>query len=143
MLDGESQANNNSQTKVRRENSPVISYSVLLCKENLRQNINLDPFIVDFNSLALTGGSKICFFSYCDTYGDQSLNYSFIEDNNKVTIRKSKNQKPDEKDTVKLNTWLASIDNRKDMNFDNVFNLFEDAKKTLTGIVETIVEDEL
>lgn len=143
LLDGESQANNNSQTKVRRENSPVISYSVLLCKENLRQNINLDPFIIDFNSLALTGGSKICFFSYCDTYGDQSLNYSFIEDNSKVTLRKSTNQKPDEKDTAKLNTWLASVNNRKDMNFDNVFNLFEDAKKTLTGIEETIVEDEL
>ncbi|MBK8846302.1 MAG: hypothetical protein IPO27_06900 [Bacteroidetes bacterium] len=143
LLDGESQANNNSQARVKRESTPVISYSVLLCKENLRQNINLDPFVIDFNSLGLTGGSKICFFSFCDTYGDQSLNYSFIEDTSKITIRKSKNQKPDEKDTIALNKWLANNDNKKDMNFDNVINLFDDAKRTLTGAEETITDDEL
>lgn len=143
LLDGESQANNNSQTKVRRENTPVISYSVLLCKDNLRQNINLDPFIIDFNSLALSGGSKICIFSFSDVFGDKSLNYSFIEDNSKITIRKSKNPKPDEKDTAAVNKWLSSNENKKDMNFDNVINLFEDAKKSLTGIEESITQDEL
>ncbi|RDJ93956.1 hypothetical protein B4Q13_18295 [Lacticaseibacillus rhamnosus] len=58
-MEGDSQTNNN-QDKVRKENSPVISYAVLLFKENYRQNINMVPFIIDYNGLALTGGSKIC-----------------------------------------------------------------------------------
>ncbi len=142
LLDGESKANN-SQTKVRIENTPVISYSVLLCKGNLRQNINLDPFIIDYNSLALTGGSKVCIFSCCGTAKDKVLNYSFIEDNSIMPIRKSNNAKPDEKDTVAVNSWLSIEGNKKDMNLDNVIKLFEDAQKSLTGLEENIIQDEL
>ncbi|MEP7168336.1 MAG: hypothetical protein ABI855_03110 [Bacteroidota bacterium] len=143
LLEGDSQANNNNQGKVKKETAPVISYSVLLCKENLRQNINLDPFIIDYNALGLTGGSKICFFSYCNTYDDLSLNYAFIEDNSKVTVKKSKNPKPDDKDGQAINKWLANPENRKDMNFDNVFHLFHEAKKTLAGIEESTADDSL
>jgi hypothetical protein len=143
LLEGDSQANNNNQGKVRNETSPVISYSVLLCKENIRQNINLVPFIIDYNALGLAGGSKICFYSFCNTYDDLNLNYSFIEDNSKVTIKKSKNQRPDDKDTQAINKWLANIDNRKDMNFDNVFNLFNEVKKTLAGLEDETTEDAL
>jgi hypothetical protein len=142
ILEGDSQANNN-QGKVRKENSPVISYAVLLFKENYRQNINMVPFIIDYNGLALTGGSKICFYSFCNTYDDLNLNYSFIEDNSKVTIKKSRNPMPDEKDITAINKWLANPENRKDMNFDNVFNLFNEAKKTLAGLEEEIIEDKL
>ena len=99
------------------------------------------PFIIDYNGLADTGGSKICFYSYCDTYDDLDLNYSFIEDNSKVVIKKSGNPKPDEKDVRAINSWLGKKENRKDMNFDNVFNLFYEAKKTLTGIEEETTED--
>jgi hypothetical protein len=103
----------------------------------------MDPFIIDYNGLALAGGSKICFYSYCNTYDDLNLNYRFIEDNSKVTIKKSKNPKPDDTDAQAINRWLANPENRKDMNFDNVFNLFNDAKKALTGMEEEAIEDVL
>ena len=141
LLEGDTQANNNNQGKVKKEKYPVISYSVLLCKENLRQNINLVPFIIDYNALGLNGGSKICFYSFCNTYDDLNLNYSFIEDNSKVTIKRSKNPKP--ADEQAINKWLANPENQKDMNFDNVFNLFNEAKKTLTGLEEESAEDTL
>lgn len=141
LLEGDSQTNNNSQGKVRKETSPVVSYAVLLFKGNYRQNINLVPFIIDYNGLALTGGSKICFYSHCNTYDDLNLNYSFIEDNSKVTIKKSSNPMPEDQNTHAINRWLANTENRKDMNFDHVFNLFNEAKKTLAGIEEETPED--
>ncbi len=141
LLEGDSQANNNNQSKVKQENSPVISYSVLLIKENIRQYINLVPFVIDYNALGLAGGSKICFYSFCNTYDDLNLNYSFIEDNSKVTIKKSKNPEP--KDDQSVNKWLASEANRRDMNFDNVFNLFSEAKRILAGLEEETAEDTL
>jgi len=141
LLEGDSQANNINQGKVRKETSPIISYAVLLFKDNYRQNINMVPFIIDYNGLALTGGSKICFYSFCNTYDDLNLNYSFIEDNSKVTIKKSRNPKPNDKDIQAVNKWLANPENRKDMNFDNVFNLFNEAKKTLAGLEEESTED--
>ena len=141
LLEGDSQANNNNQSKVKQENSPVISYSVLLIKENIRQYINLVPFVIDYNALGLAGGSKICFYSFCNTYDDLNLNYSFIEDNSKVTIKRSKNPEP--RDDQSANKWLASEANRKDMNFDNVFNLFSEAKRILAGLEEETAEDTL
>ncbi|GAA0877236.1 hypothetical protein GCM10009119_02040 [Algoriphagus jejuensis] len=141
LLVGESQANSNSQSKVRRESSPVISHAVILFKDNYRQNINLDPFIIDFNGLALSGGSKICFYSYCNTFGNLDLNFSFIEDNSPEIVRKSDNPKPDASNLNSLNGWLSKKENRRDMNFDKVYSLFFQAKKTLTGIEEEATED--
>ncbi|MBN7815639.1 hypothetical protein [Algoriphagus pacificus] len=141
LLDGEIQFNT-SQSKVRRENSPLISHAVILFKDNYRKNINLGPFIIDFNGMALTGGSKICFYSYCNTYDDMNLNFSFIEDNSRVVIRKSDNPKPEDSDLNALNKWLSMKENRKDMNFDKVYSLFYQAKKTLTGIEEESTEDQ-
>ncbi|MFN3997419.1 hypothetical protein [Algoriphagus sp.] len=141
LLGGEIQSNTISQNSVRKESKPLISHAVIIFKDNYKQNINLDPFVLDFNGLALSGGSKICFYSHCNTYEDQSLNFSFIEDNTKETITKSSNPKPDESNLNALNGWLAKKENRKDMNFDKVYNLFFEAKKTLTGIEEEIQED--
>ncbi len=141
LLVGENLANNDSQSNVRRESSPVISHAVIIFKDNYRENINLDPFIIDFNGLKLDGGSKICFYSHANTYDDLNLNYSFIEDNSKVIIKKSSNPKPSDSSLNTLNTWLSKKDNRIDMNFDKVYSLFFEAKKTLTGIEEETTED--
>lgn len=141
LLVGESLVNNESQSNVRRESSPVISHAVIIFKDNYRENINLDPFIIDFNGLKLDGGSKICFYSHANTYDDLNLNYSFIEDNSKVIIKKSSNPKPNDSSLNTLNTWLSKKDNRIDMNFDKVYSLFFEAKKTLTGIEEETTED--
>jgi hypothetical protein len=108
LLEHDNMANNINQGRVRKEKSPVISYAVLLFKENIRQNINMVPFIIDYNALGLAGGSKICFYSFCNTYDDLNLNYSFIEDNSKVTIKKSSNPKPDDKDIQAINKWLGN-----------------------------------
>lgn len=140
LLDGLNQDNNSNQGKVRKENSPVISYSVLLCKDSLIPYINLAPFVVDYNALANNGGSKICFYSYCNTIGELSLTYTFIDDNHKVAIKNSGNPKPEEKE---INRWLGNPKNRIDMNFDNVFNLFNEAKKNLAGLVEDTSDEEL
>jgi hypothetical protein len=141
LLVGESQNNTTSQSKVRRESSPVISHAVILFKDNYRQNINLDPFIIDFNGLALSGGSKICFYSSCNTFGNLNLNFSFIEDNSPEIVRKSDNPKPDVSNLKSLNGWLSKKEIRKDMNFDKVYSLFFQAKKILTGIEEEATED--
>ncbi|WP_372757456.1 hypothetical protein [Mariniflexile sp.] len=142
LLDGENQANNNSNGKIRKDSTPVTSYAVLLFKDNYQQNINLVPFIIDYNGLADSGGSKICFYSFCNTFDDMNLNYSFIEDNSKVTIKKSGNIKPDDTDVRAINKWLSDKENRKDMNFDNVFDLFYKAKKALAGIEKETEIDE-
>ncbi len=141
LLVGESLANNESQSNVRRESSPVISHAVIIFKDNYRENINLDPFIIDLNGLKLAGGSKICFYSHVNTYDDLNLNYSFIEDNSKETIKKSSNPRPSDSNLNILNTWLSKKENRIDMNFDKVYSLFFEAKKTLTGIEEETTED--
>jgi hypothetical protein len=99
------------------------------------------PFIIDYNGMALTGGSKICFYSHCSTFDDLSLNFNFIEDNAKVNIKKSDNPKPGDREPIAINSWLSVPENRKDMNFDNVFHLFQEAKKALTGIEEEASQD--
>jgi len=136
LLDGDGLPDNNAQAKVRKDNAPLISYAVLLFKDNYRENINMDPFIIDYNGLSLSGSSKICFYSYCNAYGDLGLNYSFIEDNNMVSINKSNNPKPDDANIGAINRWLSKPDNRKDLNFDKVYTLFHEAKKALAGIEE-------
>ncbi|MDO7173838.1 hypothetical protein [Mariniflexile sp. AS56] len=142
LLEGDTQANNNNSGKIRKDTTPVSSYAVLLFKENYQQNINMVPFIIDYNGLADSGGSKICFYSFCNTFDDMNLNYNFIEDNSKVTIKKSGNLKPDDNDVRAINGWLSNKENRKDMNFDNMFDLFYKAKKALVGIEEDTTIDE-
>jgi len=141
LLGGDIQTNTISENRVRREPKPLLSHAVIIFKDNYKENINLDPFVIDFNGLALSGGSKICFYSHCNIYEDSSLNFSFIEDNSKESIKKSSNPKPDDSNSNVLNGWLSKKENRKDMNFDKVYNLFFEAKKTLTGIEEEIPED--
>ncbi|MFC5624134.1 hypothetical protein [Algoriphagus winogradskyi] len=141
LLIGESLANNESQSNVRRESSPVISHAVIIFKDNYRNNINLDPFIIDLNGLKLEGGSKICFYSHANTYDDLSLNYSFIEDNSKEVISKSDNPRPSDSSLNVLNSWLSKKGNRIDMNLDKVYSLFFEAKKALTGVEEEFAED--
>jgi len=142
LLDGNNPANNASMSKVKNENKPVISHAIIIFKgDDYKENINLGPFIIDFNGLGLLDGSKICFYSCCDTYDDLSLSYSFIEDNSIVKLKISDNPRPVPTDPNGLNRWLASKDNRKIMNFDKVYSLFFEAKKILTGIEEETTED--
>jgi len=85
-----------SQSKVRRESSPVISHAVILFKDNYRQNINLDRLSLTFNGLGFTAAQQICFYSHLQHFGNLDLNFSFIEDNSKMEIvRKSDNPKAD------------------------------------------------
>lgn len=140
LLEGDS-FSNNDQGKIRKDKSPINSYAVLLFKDNYRQNTNLVPFIIDYNGLAGSGGTKICFYSFCDVYNQGDLNYQFIEDNSTVLIKKSENPKPDDNDTQALNKWLADKDNQKDLNLDNVYNLFYESKKTFTGIEEKDIDN--
>ena len=68
---------------------------------------------------------------------DNSLVYHFLEDNSRVNIADS--------GTIKQHTdinelWM-DLERRKNMRFDTVFRLFQEAKKTVAGI-EVVEEDD-
>ena len=122
---------NVNQEKLNYAEAPINTDAVLLYKGSYQQNINLFPFIIDVNALAFEGGAKICFYSSHDN-ADGSLNYNFLEDNSIVNIINT--------ETLgtggDINELLIDPKKRKDMRFDSVFALFQEAKKAVTGIEE-------
>ncbi|MEO6230888.1 MAG: hypothetical protein ABJB11_24630 [Ferruginibacter sp.] len=117
------------QEKLRFEEVPINTDAVILYKESYRENLNLFPFIIDMNALSVTGGQKICFYA-AKANADDSLNYSFIEDNSQVNIKNTNTVKPG----IDINELLLDPSKLKDMRYDTVFNLFREAKKAITGI---------
>jgi hypothetical protein len=117
------------QEKLKYEESPINTDAVLLYKETYRQSLNLFPFIIDINGLSMDGGQKICFYTAKGNM-DGSLSYSFIEDNSVVKVKNTKTLRPG----IEINELLADPAKLKDMRYDAVFNLFREAKITITGI---------
>lgn len=122
---------NINQEKVNYAEAPINTDAVLLYKGTYQQNVNLFPFIIDVNALAYEGGAKICFYA-CHDNADGSLNYNFLEDNSKVNIANTETIKPG----IDINELLMDPKKRKDMRFDSVFTLFQEAKKAVTGMEE-------
>jgi len=122
---------NINQEKLNYAEVPINTDAVLLYKGNYQQNLNLFPFVIDVNALALEGGAKICFYASHNN-SDDSLNYSFLEDNSLVNIINTETLKPG----LDINEILMDPGKKKDMRFDTVFALFREAKKAITGIEE-------
>lgn len=120
---------NVNQERVNYAEAPINTDAVLLYKGSYQQNLNLFPFIIDVNALAFEGGAKICFYASNDN-ADGSLNYNFLEDNSLVNITNTETLKPG----CDINELLLDPKKRKDMRFDTVFTLFQEAKKAVTGI---------
>ena len=120
---------NINQDKINYTEVPVNTDAVLLYKGNYQQNLNLFPFVIDVNALALEGGAKICFYTSHNN-ADDSLNYIFLEDNSPVNIVNTKTLKSG----LDINELLMDPAKKKDMRFDTVFTLFREARKAITGI---------
>jgi hypothetical protein len=129
---------NVNQERVNYAETPINTDAVLLYKGSYQQNLNLFPFVIDVNALAFEGGAKICFYaSHNNT--DESLNYIFLEDNSVVNIANTGTVKPG----IDFNELLLDPKKFRDMRFDHVFNLFNEAKRAVTGIEDDDKEDDL
>lgn len=127
---------NVNQERVNYAETPINTDAVLLYKGSYQQNLNLFPFIIDVNALAFEGGAKICFYASHDNT-DKSLNYVFLEDNSVVNIVNTGTVKPG----IDFNELLLDPKKFRDMRFDNVFNLFNEAKRAITGMEEDTDDD--
>jgi hypothetical protein len=122
---------NINQERVNYAEAPITTDAVLLYRGSYQQNVNLFPFVIDVNALAFEGGAKICFYA-CHNNTDGSLNYNFLEDNSIVNIANTETIKPG----IDINELLMDPKKRRDMKFDSVFTLFQEAKKAVTGMEE-------
>ncbi len=124
---------NINQERVNYAEAPINTDAVLLYRGSYQQNVNLFPFVIDVNALAFEGGAKICFYA-CHNNADGSLNYTFLEDNSIVNIANTETIKPG----IDINELLMDPKKRRDMRFDSVFTLFQEAKKAVTGMEEEV-----
>jgi hypothetical protein len=127
---------NVNQERVSYAEVPITTDAVLLYKASYQQNVNLFPFIIDVNALAFEGGAKICFYA-CHSDKDKSLNYHFLEDNSSVNVADSGTLKPG----TDINELWLDPDKRREMRFDTVFAVFQEAKKSVTGMEEMAEDD--
>lgn len=120
---------NINQEKVSYAQTPINTYVVLLYKDNYRENLNLFPFIIDVNALAVEGGSKIYFYASRNSENG-SLDYCFLEDNSVFNINNTETIKsnPD------MNELLLDRIKFKNIRFDYVITLFLEARKAITGL---------
>ncbi|MEQ1745728.1 MAG: hypothetical protein ABMA02_09900 [Saprospiraceae bacterium] len=116
--------------KINYSVDTVQTEAVLLYRgDNYRDNVNLFPFVVDYNALSFEQGSKICFYR-SQAIADGNLEYLFLEDNSILSIEKKKDFPPPDAD---FNDLLISADNRKALNLNSVVNQFRGARTYLLG----------
>ncbi|MEI6409748.1 MAG: hypothetical protein WCR52_10220 [Bacteroidota bacterium] len=103
--------------------------SVLLYRgDAYQQSLNLSPFIIDLNALTQESGAKICFFR-ARALADDSLDFTFLEDNSHVNIE----WKGVLTDPEKANELLLLPENRRAYNLDCVIEQFQEARKSILG----------
>ena len=88
--------------------------------------------MIDVNGLAEEGGTKIGFYAYLE---DDKIVYDFLEDNSIKEIPFKDTLKPG----ININTLLLDPEKSKDLRFDNVYNLFHQAKRMIAGIEEEVL----
>ncbi|MFN0016445.1 MAG: hypothetical protein ACKVU2_18035 [Saprospiraceae bacterium] len=116
--------------KVNFSSDAVQTEAVLLYRgDNYRDNVNLFPFVMDYNALSFEQGSKICFYR-SQAIADGSLEYLFLEDNSVISIEKKEEFPPADAD---FNEMLISNDNRKTLNLNSVVDQFRGARTRLLG----------
>jgi hypothetical protein len=97
--------------------------------DHYRQNINLFPFVIDYNALTFEQGAKICFYRARDMHDDQRLEFLFLEDNSSVYLECKGILKPD---TV-MNELMMRDADRIVLNLDSVVEQFQIARRAILG----------
>ena len=118
---------NENTEKINILGRPVVTDAVIIHdkRENHEKNINLSPFVIDYNTQVFEQGAKVCFFS-CKHISDASLNYCFLEDNSVENIVFS-----DVLSKYKIEDLMKNKENHIQLKFDLIYQQFEDAKKLL------------
>ena len=96
--------------------------------DNYQENINLFPFVIDYNALTLEHGAKICFY-FRQGNDDGTLDYLFLEDNSIVNVEWKGILKSD----TDYNELMMNTDSRKVLNLDGVVEQFREARDCFLG----------
>lgn len=103
--------------------------SVLLFKgKDYQKNVNLFPFVIDYNALTFEHGAKICFYR-SNNISDESLEYLFLEDNSINFIEHKAILDSD----VEYNELMMDDEKRKIVNLDSVVSQFREARDCILG----------
>ena len=105
----------------------LFTNAVLLYKgDNYKQNINLFPFVIDYNALILEKNSKIAFFKQ-EGFNENELEYAFLDmdENFKLKYRGIAQEKGDK------NVVFLTDEDLKVYNRDCVFDTFREIQKKL------------
>lgn len=119
---------NENTEKLNILGSPVVTDAVLIHgkRDNYEKNINLSPFVIDYNTQIFENGSKVCFFS-SKHISDTSLNYRFLEDNSIQNIEFSNVLN----ENTKLEDLMKERSNHIKLKFDLILIQFEEARNEL------------
>ena len=123
--------------RINYTDQPINTDAVLLFKGQYNHSINLFPFVIDLNALTFEGGVKICFYS-SRNLEDDSLDYRFLENNDIENIVFNNIRKAileaDEQEKAKLmNKLMKDRKDRIELKLDTVFEMFQQARKTIVG----------
>lgn len=144
---GVDQKFNENTEKINILDIPVVTDAVILHDKrvNHEQNINLSPFVIDYNTQVFENGAKVCFFS-CKHIADASLNYRFLDDNSVENVVFANILT----ENNKIEELMKDKNNHIKLKFDLIFSQFEEAKKQLlknsaqgSGSAEDIQFDDL
>lgn len=118
---------NENTEKINILGRPVVTDAVILHdkRENHEKNINLSPFVIDYNTQVFEQGAKVCFFS-CKHISDASLNYCFLEDNSVENVVFL-----DVLNKHKIEDLMKNKENHIQLKFDLIYQQFQEAKKLL------------
>lgn len=113
--------------KVDYEDDATYSDSVLLFKgDDFKQNINLFPFILDYNAISMEQGSKICFYRSLPIEKD-TLEYLFIDDNSVIQFEKKGLLNGDKS----INELMLNAENTKNLNIECTVDRFLEARRSI------------
>jgi hypothetical protein len=135
---------NENTEKINIVVNPVVSDAVLIYhkSKDYKENFNLSPFVIDFNTHVFESGVKVCFYA-AKHISDGSLNYRFLEDNAVENIEfqgiLDKNES--------IQELLKEKENHKKIKLDNIIQQFQEAQKTIlkdvAGTKEEVSFDDL
>lgn len=106
----------------------VPTEAVLLYRgEHYQDNINLFPFVIDYNAITFEQGTKICFFHSRDISDSNCLNYLVLDDDG--ILRLSFNDIAQKNIGLQAGLWTDA--DRSALNIDKVISQYSAASKAL------------
>lgn len=124
--------------KINYSKETVQSDTVILFKgKDYKENIDLFPFVIDYNALTFEGGVKIYFYR-SQNRSDNSLKYNPLDiekgkGSDYLLIKDNGNMDPQKN----LNELMTNVNKRKEINLDIVARQFVEARKCILSVVNT------